>query len=105
MLRRPDLIDPIVWVARNDMQMQVEHGLLSYCARGSDQVHSIWMKRLLNGTADPDHRLRERCAELRSSRPKIWHVNPRDDQRVAFGCRFRWEEGDPVVSLADHFSF
>jgi hypothetical protein len=84
------------------MQMQMANRLLCNLTRRTDQIHPSRSQGALNCVSNHERRGRQLPCGVLVGIPQIRDVNPRDDQRVAWGGRVEWEEGDPRWPFTDH---
>jgi len=100
----PDAVDVVAVPPRNDVEMQVEHRLLSGVASRSDQVHALWLEHIVESSADGDTRSRKIRRGRRAGLPKVAHVGSRHYQRVTMCRRVERKERNPALSLAHDLS-
>jgi hypothetical protein len=84
------------------MQMQMANRLLCNLARRTHQIHPSRFQGALNCVSNQERGGRQLSRGVLVGIPQIRDVNPRDDQRVAWGGRVERKEGDPRRPFTDH---
>lgn len=100
-LSGPNAIDSVVMPTRDEVQMEVEHRLLSRRSRRADQVHALRFDGNLYRAPDPYHRLHKVTAQHPINRPHIGQVATWNDESVTRSGRIIREERHPVLALGD----